>query len=363
MPLVILSRLDDVFVLPAMVLGLLFFPAARRMRVACAAWLVGPSGVALVAYLTYNVATVHAAMPLSGATKSGFVGAMAIYLTAALHFPPILNLHSALTHKPVEEAVVFSNGFRFVEVIYPLAIGAFGALGLWRYGRRRAANWVWFGICLYLVFKMGWNLMMVHPWHQANWYYGFAVLSLSVLGAMALRGAWDRLVAWPVAKWGVVTVYLGVMMLAGAQYYASIVDADADTLHTMAFWERYPAVRAGLVANGVTGVINEDDGITAFLLDLPMMHGFAFATDVQAQKAHRDGEMLTLAYARGINAIAGFGYLGTDQPPETDAGIREFLASSLAEESIRNDVGKFTFSLAYYDPVLRMAFFKFVPKA
>ena len=92
------------------------------------------------------------------------------------------------------------------------------------------------------------------------------------------------------------------------------------------------------------------------------MHGFAFATDVEAQKAHREGRMLTLAYSRGINTLAGAGYLANDNPPATDATIRDYLRKSIAVETMKADEDDFTFTLAYYDPVLRMPFYSFAPK-
>jgi hypothetical protein len=152
-----------------------------------------------------------------------------------------------------------------------------------------------------------------------------------------------------------------LMMLSASQYYASIVYQPPDDL-SQQFWQRKELIRSELLAHGVLGIINVDDGITAFLLDLPNMHGFAFATDVEAQQAYRQGHMLSLAYSRGINTIAGFGYLSTETPPESEADIHRYLSSPLVLQAIREDVGNFDFSLAYYDPVLKMPFISFRPK-
>ena len=110
-------------------------------------------------------------------------------------------------------------------------------------------------------------------------------------------------------------------------------------------------------------LVNVDDGITAFLLDFPNMHGFAFATDVEAQRAYRTGRMLSLAYSRGINTVAGLGYLSTDHAPQSDADIRKFLGNNILSAQIMNsEMDQFEFSLAYYDPVLKMPFISFRPK-
>ena len=102
--------------------------------------------------------------------------------------------------------------------------------------------------------------------------------------------------------------------------------------------------------------------ITAFLLDFPNMHGFAFATDVEAQRAYKDGRMLSLAYSRGINAISRQGYLAAANAPHSDLEIRESLRKSLAGQIMRSEMDQFDFSLAYYDPVLKLPFILFRPK-
>ena len=301
-------------------------------------------------------------MPLSGGTKSGFAGSVAAYLVAAVHLPMVMDLKDHFAHASSQPAIVFANSFRFVEMFYPLLLAGFGAAVVWKYRRAKADSLVWFAVCCYVLFKVGYNFLMVHPWHQSDWYYAFASLSLSLMGAVALAEPWRRLEGVPLVKAGIVTVYGCVLLLTGSQYFASIAYQPATTPDIL-FWDRADGLRAELVQHGVTGLINVDDGITAFLLDFPTMHGFAFATDVEAQKAHRTATMLTLAQARGINTITGFQYLAADTPPQTDAEIREYLKAPLAMESVRGDMDKFDFKLAYYDPVLKMPFITFTPKA
>ena len=369
LPFIILSRLDDVFLLPAFLGALLVFEPAWKSRIAASIWICAPSAAAIVCYLIYNHLTVGAAMPLSGGTKAGFAGFIDLYLTAAIHFPPILELKAYISQKPADGASIFSNSFRFVEVVYPLLASAFGALALWKFRKpeiesrtsSRVAHSVFFAVCLYIIFKMSYNFLNVHPWHQADWYYAFAILSLSVLGAVALQAPWRLLDTYPVARHGIVCVYVCLMLLSASQYYAAIVFQQPEALEQK-FWDRHTEIRQQLVAHGVTGVINVDDGITAFMLDLPMMHGFAFATDVEAQHAHRTGHMLSLASSRGINTITGFEYLATDSPPHTQAEIEDYLSGGLAGPLVKSEIDQFDYTLAYYDPVLKMPFVSFTPR-
>ncbi len=362
LPFLILSRLDDVFILPAFLLALLAVDEPFRKRLEAGLWIVGPSSAAVLAYMTYNKLTVGAAMPLSGGTKSGFVGFLSAYLTAAIHLPPLLDLKGFLTKTPADGAAIFSNSFRFVEVSYPLVAATFGALAIRKYLRHKPGSFVLLAVCVYIIFKEAYNFLNVHPWHQAGWYYVFIVLCISVLGALALAKPWVSIENNSIAKYGVITLFTSLALLSGSQYYAAIAYQNPNGV-VLKFWERHAEIRKELVDHGVHGIINVDDGITAFLLDFPNLHGFAFAIDVDGQKAHKAGKMLSLAYARGIDCIAGFEYMSVDQPPRSDAEIKRYLSQSLANEGIRAEVDQFEFSLAYFDPVIKMPFFSFRPKS
>jgi hypothetical protein len=361
LPFLILSRLDDVFIIPAFLIAILLTDKAMREKVAAGSWIAVPSACCILCYLVYNKITAGAAMPLSGGTKAGFVGFVSAYLTVATHFPPIFDLKTLITKIPIDGQLVYSNAYRQIEVFYPIVIACFGALAVWKYKRNQPEFPVLFALCLYIPFKMGYNFLEVDLWNQDVWYFQFPLLILSVLGALSLQKAWALLDRVPIAKYGIVTLYVMVMMLSASQYYASIAYRSPDNI-TIQFWNRKDEIRRQLIDHGVTGILNFDDGVTVFLLDLPSMHGFAFATDVAAQRAFRDGHMLSLASSRGINTLAGIGYLSTDKAPSTQADIQKFISHRLIAKVIRGDVNNFDFSLAYYDPALKMAFISFRPK-
>ena len=362
LPFLILTRLDDVFILPAFMIALLLLDEPLRRRIVAALWIAGPSTVVVLVYMVYNKLSVGAAMPLSGGTKSGFVGFLSAYLTAAIHVPALLDLKTLLTKSPADGTSIFLNSFRFVEVAYPMVAAAFGVVVIRKYQRQAAGAFVILSVCLYIIFKEAYNFLNVHPWHQAGWYYIFIVLCLSVLGALALKKPWVALGTNTIARCGAITLAVALALLAGSQYYAGIVYPNTSD-PVIKFWERQAEIRKALKDRGVHGVINVDDGITAFLLDVPNMHGFAFAIDLEGQKAHKAGRMLSLAYSRGIDAIAGFGYMTMDQALQSQDEIKGYLAKSLANDGIRAELDQFEYSVVYLDPVLKMPFIAFKPKA
>jgi hypothetical protein len=361
LPFLVLSRLDDVFILPALCLAALLVDAPLRERLRAAVWIGAPTSIAILVYLAYNAATVGSAMPLSGGTKAGFVGHVAAYLTAAVHFAPVLDLKAALSGEAPNGAQIFASSFRFVEMVYPAVVGALAAVIVVRHGRLRRDAFLLFGLGAYLVLKTGFNFVNVHPWHQSSWYYVFAALCVSFLAAVGLGGWWSSLTGASIVRRGVAVLYVAVAMLASSQFYAGFAYPGAEGGVSL-LWARKDELRRVLIDRGVTGILNVDDGITAFLLDFPNLHGFGFATDVAAQSAVREGTALSLAYARGINAMTGYSYLRSERAPTSEAEIREYLKGNLAHAPTRADLDRFEFTLAYYDPVLKLPIVKFEPR-
>ncbi len=371
LPFLVLSRLDEVFLLPAFLLSILLLERDAVTRLTASLWIATPTSLALLAYLAYNKATAGVMMPLSGVTKARFSAHIFAYFTASIHLPflPGFSRHFPFWLQsgpsqwvPSGEAF-YVCAFRAVEVVYPLLLAVFGALAVWRYHRHKPGSLIFLAVCLGIIFKMLYNIAMVHPWDQADWYYAFASLSISVMGAYVLSAPYARLKTVRIAWGGVVTVYLLLLLLATGQFYSSrLLYPNLTAQQDSDFWLRHDAVRADLTANGITGLINYDDGITAFLLDMPMLHGFAFATDPQAQLAFRSGRMLSLATSRGINGLTGLDYMNTPVPPQTDAEIRAYLRGSIAQLSLAQDLDQYTFSLAYYDSAWKLPFIKFTPR-
>ncbi len=74
LPFLILSRLDDVFLLPAFLCALLFVGMSWRERFYAGARGTLPSCIAVVCYMVYNKMTVGAAMPLKRRDQGRFCG-------------------------------------------------------------------------------------------------------------------------------------------------------------------------------------------------------------------------------------------------------------------------------------------------
>jgi hypothetical protein len=371
LPFLVLSRLDDVFLVPGFLIAIVLFEPAFSRRLQAALWVATPTTLALLAYLIYNKLTVGAAMPLSGATKFHPSFAIYTYLTATAHFPFVTLFSSHFPYwlqsnptqwVPTGESL-YNGRFHAVQIVYPFLIAVFSATAIWRYQKRRPEFAIFFAVFLGIAFKMLYNFSMGHPWDQASWYYSFAAVSLSILGALALAKPYARLTKYRVAQVGVITLYTLLFFLASGQRYAFMEWLEPWRVDQNVLWDTHDAVRAELVNHGVQGLINCDDGITAFLLDMPMMHGMAYATDKSAKQARAAGTMLSLATSRGINGITGFGYLQTATPPTTDSDIKAFLMGNLAGGVVGPEIDQYTFSLAYYDEAIKLPFFKFTPRS
>lgn len=364
LPFLILSRLDDFFIIPALAIAIFCTDISPREKVKSVLWLGAPSTITIVAYLVYNHITAQSAMPLSGMTKAGFVGFLTTYFIAAVHFPPVFEIKALITGRASDSTGILSNSFRFIEVFYPMMAGIFSSLIVWRHGRNRNDAFFLFGIALYVVFKAAYNYLNVHSWHQSDWYYMLSTLSLSVLGAIALSVIWSGLRNKPIVRYFAGFLLIGLALITSSQFYGSIAYSKSTTapMGYEKFWATSNALRAELVKQGVTGIVNFDDGITAFLLDLPALHGFALATDPEAQRAATNGNLLSLAYRRKINAIIGFGYLHASTLSDNDEEIRAFIKRSVAFEAVRNDLNRFSFFLIAYDARTQLPVIGFRPR-
>ena len=359
-PFIVFSRLDDVFLIPAFLIAILLYKSNIKEKLTASLWICVPTGLVITVYLIYNIITVGAAMPLSGSTKSGFVGAMTLYLTTAIHFPPIVELKNLLVAKQSDNAQLFLNRFRFIEMFYPLLAAIFGILLILEKRINSALSFVCFSICCYIIIKVGYNFLFVHPWHQSHWYYAFMSLSLTVLSAIALNQLFRYIELSKIGQNGLIVVYCSLMLLLSSSYFYQIINNNPSE-KDYKLWENKDLIYSKLKENDVTGLINVDDGITAFLFDFPAMHGFAFATDVEAQKAYRNGKMLSLALSRGINTITGATYMPAiaNSANATSADLLSYLKKTLAWETMYAEADKFQYSLVYYDNDLHLPFIKF----
>ena len=389
LPFMVLSRLDDVFVVVGLLAVILILDRHRsplRDRLVAAAQLAGPTCVAVAGYMVFNKVYAGSALPVSGKAKSGLAVVQNVYVTLAGLFPPLVDLKNAVATKKSHPQDLFGNAFRWSELVVPALIA--GGYIAWFLGLRardrqpvlspaggliegatvaeppsptmRYALPV--GIAIGVILKAFYNIVNVNYWHQADWYYAFACLTVSFLFAIPL-GPWlERLAKIPVLRRIVPAAYLIYVFMAAGRAIANNewnaennqeFDFIADRQQiSKKLFEGHPDVR----------LLAFDDGLTGYTLGFPTMHGFAFAGDIESLRALREGRLLRLAYARGHKILTGPTYLALTTPLPTSDAAREFLRSSFLDDRVKSELDQFDFRLVYVTQGTDAPFFEFVPR-
>lgn len=361
LPLVILARLDDVFLVPSLAATVLLARTSWKERIRAALWVSGPAATVLTLYLINNKLTVGTLLPVSGMTKAGFVLGQNLFMTLGGACPGIVDLKNALTTKQSDAAALHHNVFRGIQMLYPLFMGALFMVFQRRREPHSARTVLFLALVGYLALKTGYNLVNVNLFHQSTWYYGFSLLLVSFFGAILVAPAYHQVCSRPAARAAVAAFYGVYLTISAASYIIS-------NLHDLSPSEyRYWSDRELIVAHLKNQypdpkLIAFDDGITAFSLPFSTIHGFVFAGDLATAQARQRSELLHHAYQRGHRLITSAGYMSMQQPLQTSEELRAFLRASFLEELVKAELDAFDYRLAYIHPGTGTPFIEFWPK-
>ncbi len=163
--------------------------------------------------------------------------------------------------------------------------------------------------------------------------------------------------ASPILVWAVVAA----LLLVQANGFLRFKLATDYNKHLFRFWANRAALTAGVAAGAPgAGVLEFDDGIFSFSLDVPVLHGHCFAADPDLLAARARGDLFRTAWDRGFRVFATLAYLHRPLPPDIDQAtldavcLNEFLRSERERD--------WTFSVAYRDPVTQVTFIRFDPR-
>jgi len=168
--LIILSRLDDVFLLPAFFLSLIYLgEGSWAERFEKGILVCGPGICMLIPYLVFNYVSVGTPLPISGVSK----GEISLWAN-------LLNLWGLLFPEPFKPGTLYADIFAtevykqaLMWVSLTLSFLFVGLLaGTVKRGRlsKQQALLV-LGLLLYIPFKVLYNLANVHVNHQGIWYF------------------------------------------------------------------------------------------------------------------------------------------------------------------------------------------------
>lgn len=361
LPLIMLSRLDDVFVIPAFFLVFLLTPGVPlRDRIRPAFNVVAVSTVVLGVYLAYNKAYAGAFFPLSGSVKGGFVLFRSLYVGLSGAFPFLIDIKESATGRPSVPADIQANLFRFVQIIGPALMCVVYAWSV-RVSHRRDPRYILpIGFALGILVKLAYNLTYVHLWHQGSWYFALSMLMMTFFFAVLVGDAYARLDARGVAKRALYIGYAVILLFSmGRQILKS---SYVDHNRSYDFWADRLAIQAALDRIDPDAKLLElDDGIISFSIDSPSIHAFGFASDKDTAVALREGRLLGHAYRRGYDIFASNGYVAIDPDMDSESIRARLRKSGAVQEELKSELDSFDLELLWVHEPTRTGFIRFTP--
>ncbi|MDQ7782547.1 MAG: hypothetical protein RDU20_06700 [Desulfomonilaceae bacterium] len=360
--LMVLARLDDVFLVPAFALCSLFWGERTfRGRLVTTVALVAPVSVILTCYMLFNWYTVGSFMPISGVAKSGFA------LTTNLRQ---LGLLSGLQPFPLSmNAYVqfFEIFYRHIQMLFPMILAVL-FLSIIRKGgedfdeiRNRGVFLT--ALLLYVIFKGLYNLVNVHVNHQGlSWYYPLSEMSVNFTALVLLSPVYRRCVpSNPVIRVtavGVLTAFLAIHVIMAT---AVTMNVHTHGNRIFAFWQDAQNLASELrTKNPGVKLVEFDDAFITYSTGIPAIHGIGFALDYEGFKAKREGKFLKYCHEKGFDTIASLQYVPLGNSDLSSSQIAQRFKKSRFFG--REDLDRYQFEVLLVDRRTGATFVRFKPK-
>ena len=361
LPLLMLSRLDDVFVIPSFFLVFLLTPGVPwRDRVRPAINVVAASTVVLVAYLAYNKAYAGVFMPVSGSVKGGFVLFRSLYVGLSGAFPFLIDIKESLTGRPSVPADIQGNVFRLVQIIGPALMCVIYIWSVVRSHAREPRYILPIGFAAGILVKLAYNLAYVHLWHQGSWYFALPVLMTTFFFSVLVGDAYAKLEPRSVAR---KALYIGYAVVLVFSMGRQILEwAYVGHNKSYDFWADRATIQETLDRIDPEAKLLElDDGIISFAIESPSIHAFGFASDAETVTALRESRLLAHAYERGYDIFASNGYVSIEPGMDGESIRTRLRQSGAVQDELKSELDSFDFELLWVHEPTHTGFIRFQP--
>lgn len=361
--LLVLTRLDEVFVPASIALAVLAWPGRPlAARIVAGAWITAPTAIGLALFVGWSLATTGMMAPVSGAAKGEGALIANAWVSLATIFSPLIDLREALSAYQAERGALLGGAFRVVQLVVP-ALFALGFMGF-ILARRFTAPWapVLTGIGGGILAKATYNLLLVNYWHQASWYFAVAMMMMTLGTAIMLAPAVKRQGRWGRA---IAAGTLGALSILHASLWSAALMTDTLRPAQRDFWLDRGALQATLLEQDpALRVMEFGDGMINFSFDFPVRHGFVFAGDAQSLESLRAGRLLRESYADGFRVLSSYEYLRVpDGAEDWDSDrIRAFLENSFLDDRIKDELRYFDFEMRLVHRPSGVPFIGLIPR-
>ena len=359
----VLTRLDEVFVPAAMAVTIALWPGRPvAQRITAGALVAMPAAFGLALFVGWSLLTTGMLAPVSGAAKGEGALVSNAWVTLATFFSPLIDLREGLTGYTADREGLTGGAFRVVQLVVPSLF----ALGFLAHILRRHAQKPWApllaGLCGGIVIKAIYTIGAVNYWHQAGWYYAVAMMTMT-LGAAIMLAPAARRMSKPAGV--IAATVLSAVTLLHASLWSSGLMTDPLRPAQREFWLNGAQMQDRLIAlDPDIRVLEFGDGMINFTFDFPVRHGFVFAGDAQSLDAYRAGRLLRAAFGDGFEVLSSYEYLRVPDGAETwtSDDIRGFLEASFLDPRVKDELRYFDFDMMAVQRPSGVPFIRLIPR-
>jgi len=297
----VLARLDDIFLVAAFVLWILY--RSRHDRRAHTLLSLSPVVLMVGAYLAYNRVAAGTFLPSSGVAKLDFSCWLNLKQVLSLFLPVITGGHPEGLRLATSPFLELNQ--RVLQMVIP-AVFCVAELG-YAFRRRHAESrfTVLHAIAAGIVLKAFYNFVLVWPISQGQWYYTVSITVSSLILVQWLDRVAERL--WPGAEIGARSRWLlrmACVLWALASF--NIVSQWHNLQGPVGFpglLDDNRSLQAKLAALGADRFLEFDDGYIGFVADTPSVGALGLVLDREASEAMAHGHFFDIAYGRGYRVL------------------------------------------------------------
>lgn len=284
------SRLDDIFLVIAFIL-FIFFIKNKSEFSGIKPHLPGIIlfSVLIMIYLLWNFIYAGTFLPISGALKSHF---------APWNIVHLINTFLAFSANYLYGTFLFQ---RTLPIIFSLI---FGFIIIFKANRNHENetnidNFISI-LAGYITLKALYNFLFVDFWHQGYWYFVLPVLCINIISIYYL----GKIDFEPKKKYFLASLFLVLLFSSGFIETKRFENSSNSKLYAKRIGIR--KILQNLDAN--IKLIEMDDGIISYCLDIPAISGFGLASDKITASNISSDNLLPLAYQQGFHYLASLNY-------------------------------------------------------
>lgn len=301
--LVVLSRLDDVFLVLTTAIFFFFLVGGTSKPLWRVSVLGLPTLIMLAVYMAFNYFTCHSLLPISGMVKSSSGAALSGNISMSLCdlFPGLYELiRPAYSIREWGKTAVQSSA-----MILPMIFCMWLATYILRNRRHRSAffnefSWL-LPVLFYVVIKGLYNLVNVRLGSQGYWYYALPVLITNFVAILLLRHLAPResFRRSPLLKWACIGLYVFFYLFTSARTISTA--SFADDRYYPIWSDRHEITTALKKIDPAAKLIDRSDGAYSYSLDLPAVCALGYAIDYDGYMALKNDNFLDYCLSRGFN--------------------------------------------------------------